>query len=589
MYQVSYYVDSPQEVQDAVFELRVEHPDIGRYPLLILLFSHWNQKSKDAFDEARRILGHEFPKAAIAGMSTSGSIMDGHLFIGKTVVSFLSFEKSEAAVQVYDLTRQAADTAAEELLDQLLKKKRLAAVCLMGTTQTVDMTAFCHALSHLPKDVPVFGGGAMGHDLGDPGMVMTRDGLFEKAIVAISFTGPLRARLNTVLGWHPLGLPMTITATDGNKVIKELDGRPAVEVYEKYLKMKRSPVFGGAVLSFPLLLNRNGKLLARLPSGSREDGALLMTANCYVGETVRLSYGDPGEIIASCNDAGRAMRAFEPEAMLFFNCITRRLYLKENSDKLLFHYGMIANMAGGYTHGEINRVDGTVNNLNMTQVDACLSEKPLTPRPQEPAEADKTFTFTESLSTLQRLATFVSTTSRELEETYKKLAYTARHDGLTGLLNRGAIEEAMKKELATANAKGRPLSAIMMDLDDFKSINDTCGHEMGDRVLKAFARTILDSIRIKNDGPDYAGRWGGDEFVVLLPGTPLPIAKEIAERIQEKFVSHADLPETLHATASFGCTTSTPGESQEDFYKSMDHALYKAKRAGKNQVVVVRS
>lgn len=177
------------------------------------------------------------------------------------------------------------------------------------------------------------------------------------------------------LGWEPLGWAMKITATDGDMVIRELDHKPAIHVYEKYLKIKKSDFGRQASISFPLIIIWNGRMLARLPASCREDGSLVMTANCFVGEETRLVYGDSNEIIERCLKNTEQIRQFSPEGILIFSCITRRLFLNEDTNQVLAPYGHIAPVCGGYSHGEIGRVDGKTSALNMTLVAAVFREK----------------------------------------------------------------------------------------------------------------------------------------------------------------------------------------------------------------------
>ena len=192
------------------------------------------------------------------------------------------------------------------------------------TLSTVDADAFLTELDQLPPETAIFGGGADAYAGGDDTCVFGNDFISRKAIVAVCFAGKVKIRVSQNLGWQPLGQVMTITAIDGDKVIRELDGRPAFQVYEKYLKMKKSDFGGQQLISFPLILMRKGCMLARLPAACRDDGSLIMSASCFEGEKVRLAYGDPNEIIARCQENTKQLRTFAPEGILIFSCIDRK-------------------------------------------------------------------------------------------------------------------------------------------------------------------------------------------------------------------------------------------------------------------------
>jgi len=126
---------------------------------------------------------------------------------------------------------------------------------------------------------------------------------------------------------------------------------------------------------------------------------------------------------------------------------------------------------------------------------------------------------------------------------------------------------------------GRPLSLIILDLDGFKAVNDTHGHAVGDRVLKALARCLEEHLRQS----DRAVRLGGEEFAVLLPETGLPQALRLAERLRQA-VAALKVPPVERLSASFGVAQASPTDSPFSLLKRADEALYRAKRAGKNRV-----
>lgn len=160
----------------------------------------------------------------------------------------------------------------------------------------------------------------------------------------------------------------------------------------------------------------------------------------------------------------------------------------------------------------------------------------------------------------------------------RKLEDTIRQDQLTGLLNKSALQEEMQTEIQRALRYQRPVSLMMIDLDNFKSINDSQGHLQGDAVLKKIARCILDSVRTT----DVVARFGGDEFTVLLPETDEATARLVAERTRQ----HLNLNLPDHCSASIGLATlAAKAEDLDTFMRRADDALYEAKRLGKNQVL----
>ncbi|WP_213807520.1 GGDEF domain-containing protein [Granulicella sp. dw_53] len=159
--------------------------------------------------------------------------------------------------------------------------------------------------------------------------------------------------------------------------------------------------------------------------------------------------------------------------------------------------------------------------------------------------------------------------------------HLASHDPLTGALNRHGIESILTAELDRARRNKHPLSAVLIDLDRFKSINDTGGHAAGDAALRTVAHGISSSLR----SYDLLGRYGGDEFLLLLPETSALHAVEVAERIRTLLtVSTAFLEPALRPTVSMGVAETLSGDTVETLLARADAALYDAKHAGRNCV-----
>jgi diguanylate cyclase (GGDEF)-like protein len=156
-------------------------------------------------------------------------------------------------------------------------------------------------------------------------------------------------------------------------------------------------------------------------------------------------------------------------------------------------------------------------------------------------------------------------------------------DGLTGLANRRSCEETLAAELARAERYPGPLAIVVADLDDFKDVNDRFGHQAGDVVLREFAALLQENLR----DIDLAGRWGGEEFLLLLPGTGLDGAAHVAERVRRALEQRTLLSvdgQTIPVTASFGVAAYPQAGSAAALFAAADAALYEAKRRGKNRV-----
>ncbi len=172
---------------------------------------------------------------------------------------------------------------------------------------------------------------------------------------------------------------------------------------------------------------------------------------------------------------------------------------------------------------------------------------------------------------------------RELEQELEATSDLVRHDQLTGVLNRRGLEEIFDKEVARATRHDTVLCVALLDIDNFKKLNDSMGHAVGDEALIHLATVCRETLRPQ----DTVARYGGEEFIILLPETPLDDAVVALTRLQReltrKFFLHAN--EKVLITFSAGVTQMQSTDDQSAVIKRADGAMYQAKQTGKNRVV----
>ncbi len=218
----------------------------------------------------------------------------------------------------------------------------------------------------------------------------------------------------------------------------------------------------------------------------------------------------------------------------------------------------------------------------------------------EIAELPHAEKLTEVVARLVRETLAMATQSREAERRLNESAVQVRQlteelesarrdamiDPLTGLANRKLLDNLVRQAAMASVEHGEPLSLLFADVDHFKKVNDEYGHQVGDQVLKLLASILQRNIR----GLDTAGRYGGEEFAVLLPQTPLDgavkVARTICNQVAGKSIVHRKSGKTLgQVTVSIGAAQYVPGEPVRQFVERADAALYAAKTSGRNRVV----
>lgn len=198
-----------------------------------------------------------------------------------------------------------------------------------------------------------------------------------------------------------------------------------------------------------------------------------------------------------------------------------------------------------------------------------------------------------TLETIRALEIFANqaVTAIEITHSYADAREQSIRDGLTGAFNHRHFQEMLQKEIGRSDRLGRPLSVLMLDIDDFKSVNDRWGHPVGDAILQRVVAEIRTGLR---GDTDLVARYGGEEFGIILPETPTPVGLEVAERVRRRVDERLFRPpegeEIIRVTVSIGLAT-YPNDARDkaQLLENADAALYQAKRNGKNGVALFSS
>ena len=532
---------------------------------------------RDKISEVCGIIAENMPDAEYFGCSTNGNIISG-CWSGSEisiVCTVFEYPTTKMKIMQYDLSEENSEEVTASLLEEVEKNRWVKAIELVTTIKNMSMTGFCNGLSKAAENIQIFGGGAFSPDINDKSSIVfsKNNGFTDHGVVFRLLGGEgLHIRSTYVTGWKPLGKVFHVTRSEGSRLY-EVDGEPAYEVYRKYLNIKNDEHFFNHTLEFPFLYLHNGINILRAPTESLPDGSLIMTSDMESDVTAQLAYGDPGTILESVQEEGRKIYDFKPETVEIFSCAARRSFWGNTEiSKESQPFQNIAPTSGFYTSGEFCRTNGHVNQHNVTMVLVGMREGDAPAGETAVLNVDDG-EFTGKIALINRLANYINAAFRDLEE-------AAVTDGLTKLLNRAEIQRRIGERLRS----GETMSLIMIDIDNFKSVNDTYGHNEGDNVIVGLAKMLRTGISV-HDPNASAGRWGGEEFMVLMP-YDLEFAVAAARDMCADFAA-LEFPLAGHRTISIGVTAAKPEDSLDELLIRVDSALYDAKHNGKNKFVAI--
>ncbi len=542
--------------------------------------------NREQIELAASVIEKEMPDAQYLGCSTNGSIIDGRLSDSpiSVVCTICEYPSTKVDLLQYALNEENAVEVIEQLKAEIEKRPWVKAVELLATIRGMSMTPFCEACLEIDSSIQIYGGGAFNIDINNNNACVfsKKKGYQEKGVVFMLCGGDdLHIYTTHITGWKPLGREFLVTKAHGG-ILYELDGKPAYDAYFKYLNIPNNEHFFFNTLEFPFFYNYHGINILRAPTRSNADGSLVMTSNVDENVYARIAYGDPWTILDSIRQDGKKIAEFQPQIIKVFSCAARRTFWgNDEIGKETMPFQRMAPTSGFYTSGEFLRQDKWLIQHNVTLVVAAMREGPAENKCSFHMENEQ---FVGKVSMINRLATFIDAATAELAEANEKLARMAIVDSLTNLYNRGETQKRIVDALKEFPSEGKPLSLVMMDIDNFKMVNDTFGHKEGDLVILGLTE-VIKSVLEDMAPSGAAGRWGGEEFMIVLPGMDRQKAAQIANEIRTGFAAKV-FPKARRRTVSVGVAEAMRGETADMFCVRVDSALYEAKNNGKNQVFV---
>ena len=526
----------------------------------------------------------KLPHTQVIGMTTQGPMATGVRVPTQTVCTFLLFEHATLVTRAFNCHDTSPRDAGCSYVATLRSQDDVRGILCFSSRVTTSPEPFINAVGEAFPDVPIFGslaGSAKVVD--DESLIFCGEDLYDCGVLAVALCGAdLHVSCNYSLGWRAIGKELKVTAYEGHGIVATIDGSPAVSVYDRYLNVTPDEFFFEHVCPFPLVMKRNGRLIAWSPLGYTPTGKLRFSMDVPKGTAVQLSYSKPEYLLQSTLASANEVAEVVPQGLLLFVCLSRRVLLgDERADREIGYYQSVCPDASYvYGNGEVLRVADDVSILNNSIVAVALREGPAPDVEVKPLGDSALEVHGNSIPLSDRLVTFLEATTAELNETIADLARVAEHDQLTGVFNRRRMDDLIRYELSKRRADDS-LVLLMYDIDYFKRINDTFGHDVGDIVLRDLTRLVNSTVRTA----DMLGRWGGEEFLCLLTGTSLSNGMLVAERIRRNVESNS-FGRVGQVTISIGVTSAVRGDTLETMFSRVDKALYDAKRGGRNRICV---
>ncbi len=518
------------------------------------------------------------PDATVVGATTTAVIHDGKISDDDTIISVCEFDSSEISCSV--AAHPAEDT------DWLLLGQKLGEDCTRENTRML----LCHAagpslnaenlargMTDNLQDTVLAGCIATVPRQGAESLVFCQNDIYDDAVVLISLSGEeLLASIHFSTDWMMLGTAMEVTHASDN-IVQKINDTPVREVYTRYLGDEAVREFESTSVRFPLLVDRDGITVARLGKRLLAEGGIELWGNLYPGEKVRFGIPSPVVAMEDFKFLIESLHEHPCDALFVYPGQVRMHLLNSLTSDEISQFADTAPTAGMFTAGQFCYSPGQFSYLHYSQTTLSLTEGQ--DKVRDASSASLINPFSQDTLEMRAVSRLVNTTARELEEANRSLEKLANTDALTGIFNRHKGQVVLDQEFLRARRYSRPLSLIMIDIDDFKQINDRFGHQAGDDALIHIANTIQPLIR----QTDFFIRWGGEEFLIVCPETSVEGTAELAERLREA-VAAEPAPGSTNITLSIGVTSYRPEDSQDSLLGRADKALYASKNQGKNRV-----
>lgn len=514
------------------------------------------------------------PDCRIIGCTGVGEIYQGMLLNNTTIITFMQFDKASFSIGMVPFEKGSSSYDAGIWLSQHFNEDP-DLLLAYAAGSLLNAEGFAKGVTAQHPNTTLSGGIAT--SIKYKPLIICNRKLLDEGAVCVAISG-VNVEHYFSPDWMMLGTPMTITGAQDNHLIS-INDQPARTIYQRYLGKDNQTDTRTVCEQFPLLTERDNRLFARTCRSSLADGSMMLTGNLEIGESVRFGIVDPVSAMDTSKAVFKEIKQKQPDSVFMFPSIARKILLKsltQDEAKLL---QSIVPTTGTITGGQFFYSPKHPDYLHYAETVLTISEGEQ--RPLNIPTTKPVTDYSHDTLEMRALSHLVNTTARELEDANEALETLANTDPLTNIFNRRKMLDMLTTEIKRSQRYGNTFSVIMFDVDDFKTVNDKFGHQVGDKVLIKLSQIASAEAR----DTDSLSRWGGEEFLLLCPETNEQGSGEIAERIR-KTTEMTEVADGVKVTISVGVASHHTEDTLDNILNRVDKAMYHAKENGKNQVTI---
>ncbi len=511
----SYNFENISQLQDLIDDSIIDSPK-----MLIQLFCAKNDL--ESITELHDFFKENFPKSHLIGSSTDGIIEgDKVYFDSKNVVSFTVFTKSQLKTYITEYEDNFNDSyESGVLIAKTLVQANTKVIISFADGILTNGEEYVKGINSIAPDVVLSGGLAGDNGLLKMTYVFDKEKIISGGAVAVSITSEhLNVSTSYSFDWMPIGKKMRVTKAIKNRIY-EIDNMPVVEIYAKYMGHDLAHKLPHIGIEFPLIFIKDGVSVGRAVLLKHDDGSLTFAGNIAEGTLVRFGVGSIENILNNSDYNTRKIldsMQYKSEAVFIYSCMARRRFMGKYIQEELGVLSHVGDISGFFTYGEFYHANRTKQLLNETMTVLALSESTTT----------RSFPLEDSIEVSCRIgvdpqhviAHLANTVSQELEELNDSLEKRVKesaeyiykqayNDKLTGLPNRLSLIQRVTESI------GKMI--VLINIDDFTTINDFYGHEIGDIVLVKLSKILQRLVRM-NGGEVF--KLPSDEFAIIMERT----------------------------------------------------------------------